>query len=67
MSKLSYGQKEMLRLYGRSKKDESGWADVSDAVWENLVEKYAITEMFEKQGRRIRATEAGRAILEFML
>ena len=66
MSKLSDYQKNMLRLYGRSKKDAEGWAAVSDTIWP-LVEQYAIPEMFEIQGRRIRVTEAGKAVLEWSL
>jgi hypothetical protein len=66
MSKLSDQQKNMLRLYERSRKDAEGWANVSDTVWP-LVEQYAIPEMFEIQGRRIRATEAGKAVLMFAI
>lgn len=66
MSKLSDEQKNMLRLYDRSKKDSEGWAVVSDQLWP-YVQKTITPEMFEVRGQHIRTTDAGKAVLEFAL
>lgn len=66
MSKLNDEQKNLMRLYGRSKKDQDGWAAVSEQLWP-WISKNAMPEMFDIGDKKIRLTEAGKTILEFAL
>lgn len=68
-SQLDAGQKHLLRLINRGKK-EDGWTSVSAVVFpllldlpEDLVEK----EKFDIGGGRIRLTEKGNVVLPYIV
>jgi len=66
MKKLDEPQKSILSLYMRSERDGEGWAIVSKLLWP-WIEKAASPDMFEICDHRIRATEAGKVIIKFVL
>lgn len=64
MSKLDQDQKNLINLYARSKKDDDGWANVSNQLWPWISTK-AEPVFFEIQAQKIRLTEAGKVLLKY--